>query len=238
MAIVDHLSTRDVVELASAARGGAAALQRLRASCGSAVVRRAVDDVVDLLGSDGHADLAGLLIGASTMRARCEERQRLEVVWTGPDVSGGSHRLTAAVLAELIESASREVLLVGFAVHSEPSVVAALSGAASRGVEITLLLERTEDNAGYSSGGGGPFPDLSARRLAWPADQRPSTRSSLHAKVLVVDRRVALVTSANITHSALHANIECGVVVHDVRAARSIAGHVDALVDAGSLVDA
>jgi phosphatidylserine/phosphatidylglycerophosphate/cardiolipin synthase-like enzyme len=38
-------------------------------------------------------------------------------------------------------------------------------------------------------------------------------RSSLHAKCVVVDRNVALITSANFTEAAQQRNIEAGVIV-------------------------
>jgi len=37
----------------------------------------------------------------------------------------------------------------------------------------------------------------------------------LHAKVYVIDRNIALVTSANATHSSMRRNWECGVVIED-----------------------
>ena len=35
----------------------------------------------------------------------------------------------------------------------------------------------------------------------------------MHAKILVVDRRIALVGSANLTGHALERNLECGVLI-------------------------
>lgn len=44
-------------------------------------------------------------------------------------------------------------------------------------------------------------------------DQDGPTQSSLHAKCLVIDRKAALITSANFTEAAHKRNIEAGVVV-------------------------
>jgi len=49
--------------------------------------------------------------------------------------------------------------------------------------------------------------------------------ADLHAKVYVIDARVALVTSANATHSGLWRNLECGVAVREPRLVRKIRAH-------------
>lgn len=50
----------------------------------------------------------------------------------------------------------------------------------------------------------------------------------LHAKVYVIDRRQALVTSANATESGLRRNLECGLAVDDPAVAVSLAEAVEA----------
>lgn len=177
--------------------------------------------------------LAGALRGAERATAQHRSESSVEVVWTGPSSTVTTGRLTAAVIVGLIEEARRDVLLIGYAVHSEPSVLRELQRAAARGVEITLVLERHADNPAYSASGLA-FPGLDARRLAWPLHARPAGVSSLHAKVLVVDGRNALVGSANITGSALERNLECGLLLRGEQA-RTIREHVRSLEQAGVL---
>lgn len=74
-----------------------------------------------------------------------------------------------------------------------------------------MLTERNADNPGYAPAGT-PFPGLDAVRLHWPAPQRPPG-AALHAKIVVVDDRVALVGSANLTSRAMEANLECGILI-------------------------
>jgi phosphatidylserine/phosphatidylglycerophosphate/cardiolipin synthase-like enzyme len=66
-------------------------------------------------------------------------------------------------------------------------------------------------------------------------DTEAVKRSSLHAKCVVVDRRVALVTSANFTEAAHKRNIEVGSLIRSERFAARLAGHFEALADAGLL---
>ncbi len=60
-------------------------------------------------------------------------------------------------------------------------------------------------------------------------------RASLHAKCIVVDRKVAFVTSANFTEAAHTRNIEVGALIRSEQFARSLVSHFDALMVAGVL---
>jgi phosphatidylserine/phosphatidylglycerophosphate/cardiolipin synthase-like enzyme len=46
--------------------------------------------------------------------------------------------------------------------------------------------------------------------------------AALHAKLLICDENVALVTSANFSHHGLHENIEVGVKIHSSSVARLV----------------
>lgn len=145
-------------------------------------------------------------------------------VWTGPESERPSGRLTIGVLADLIDEAQHDILLVSYATHPGAEVRAALTEAAARGVEITTLFERPADNHEFS-GHGDPLPNIRARRLSWPAASRP-VGASMHAKVLVVDRRVALVGSANLTGYGLERNLECGLLIRGGPVPATLADHL------------
>jgi cardiolipin synthase A/B len=159
------------------------------------------------VGGDG-VFAAGLLTARLDM---ADEQVQVTPVWTGPQSDHIHGRLTLAALADLIDEARRELLLVSYATIPGDDVRAALGAAAAKGVEITLLLERNVDNPQFT-GHSDPFPNLPARRLCWPAHARPSG-ASMHAKLLVVDRRTALVGSANLTGYGLERNLECGLLL-------------------------
>ena len=57
----------------------------------------------------------------------------------------------------------------------------------------------------------------------------------MHAKLAVADRRVLLVTSANLTQSGVSKNIEVGLLVRGGSAPVRAAEHVDALRQSGRL---
>ncbi|MDS1271836.1 phospholipase D-like domain-containing protein [Lipingzhangella sp. LS1_29] len=57
----------------------------------------------------------------------------------------------------------------------------------------------------------------------------------MHAKLAVADRRVLLVSSANLTQSGVTANIEAGLLVRGGSAPARAAEHVAALCSSGTL---
>ena len=86
------------------------------------------------------------------------------------------------------------------------------------------------------------------RTEEWPGERLPDLyydprslepvagkRSCLHAKCVVVDRRLALVTSANFTEAAQTRNIEVGALIRCDRFAAKVAEHFDTLVTARAL---
>lgn len=208
-------------------------MANLRASASSPVVREVCAAVEAAACTTSLLELAGVLDGVKRVRQRMPGP--VDVVWTGPVAGPATHRLTAAVVADLVDQAERSVLLVSYAMHAERRLREALEQAvAQRGVDVTLLAERPADNPRFD-GPALAFPGLCATRLAWPSSAR-EPGASLHAKVMVIDERLALVGSANITQSAMERNLECGLLVRDPRVVAALAGHVDSLRAAGHLV--
>lgn len=229
--VTAQLPERDVAALAAALDGGYAGLERHRVHASSPAIRNACDTVRAAVNATSALFAAGVLLGA--LQARKMRASTLDVVWTGPPSKVTTSRLTSAAIVELVDAAESEILLLSYAMHSEPMLSRALSRADDRGVSITLLAERGGDNPNFH-GPSTAFTHVSARRLRWPADRRP-TGASLHAKVLVVDRTIALVGSANVTGSAMERNLECSVLLRDAVAASDIVRHIDQLIATGIL---
>jgi cardiolipin synthase len=58
---------------------------------------------------------------------------------------------------------------------------------------------------------------------------------AMHAKAAIADEQVAFVTSANLTGSAIEANMELGLLVRGGAVPRRLARHFRALMGAGHL---
>jgi cardiolipin synthase len=229
----ERLPTADVRRLADAAGRGAIAVSILRATATSSVLREACAELSRRLPYAEPAYLAGLLTGAARAVNRAKLQQSVSVVWTGPPSHVTSSRLTAATIVELIARARERLLLVSFATHTEPVIAAALQAAAGRGIEIVLVVERHADNPAYTSASA-PFLGLPALRLHWPADQREAD-AALHAKIIVVDDKIALVGSANLTGRAMETNLECSILLHGGPYPRAIRAHITDLYATGRL---
>lgn len=173
------------------------------------------------------------------LRARRDaDARRSRPVWTGPGAAG-DQRLTAAVLHELLADVRERVLLVSYAAFTLAELAADLEAAVQRGCQVDLVFETEEDSSGaYAGPQSKPFAAVAgARRWRWPADQR-TPGAALHAKLLVVDGRRALIGSANLTHRALTANLEAGVLIEDHDLAAELEDHVRGLIGSGVFVSA
>lgn len=189
----------------------------------------------------GHlAESLGVLEGLGTeavvaaVRVALAERERrprtsLELVWTGPEARGSTTRDTAVVVRRLFESAQRSVLIAGYSIDHGAELLRPLHEAmVERGVEARFFLNlegdaRTELERDRTAARavdrfldenwpfGEPWPDISydPRSLTYGAG------ASLHAKVIVVDERLTLIGSANLTDRGQTRNVEAGVLIDD-----------------------
>lgn len=229
-----RLPLADLHALIHAATRGADSLRDLRARSGSFAMRRACTDALASIDSGSGEFFAGALAGAAAALHDPAPGPDLDVVWTGPHSAITTSRLTFAVVSSLLAEAEQEIILVSFATYPEQTITDALAAAHDRGVNITLLLERTADNPKYS-GHAVPFPHLDAQRLSWPAAQR-EPGAALHAKVLVIDSATALVGSANITQHAMEVNLECGILIRGGPHPAAIRSHIYSLWEQGILL--
>ena len=233
--LAEQLPLADVRRLADACRSGASSLAALESSSAGIPLRVACRRLATAGTTEGlGAYAAGLLIGAAESVRRHRAAQSVDVAWTGPQSTLRTSRLTAAVVGELVDTAEHEVLLVSYAAHPTAQLLEALQRASGRGVAVTLVLERRTDNRAYTFTGEA-FPGLDATRWVWPAAHRPPG-AALHAKIIVVDRRIALVGSANLTGRAFEINLECGILLRDGMHPKAIHRHIDLLHDSGQLI--
>jgi phosphatidylserine/phosphatidylglycerophosphate/cardiolipin synthase-like enzyme len=142
-----------------------------------------------------------------------------ELVATLPPETPGIARPTERVVREMVDLATKEIILLGYEV-TDRDLVSLLGAAGARGVEVVVICDR---------GRGAGVRVLEA----WPTGaRRPrvcqdreridgSPHASMHAKCLLVDGSDLLVTSANFTFHGLHGNIEIGIRVSGTAAAEA-----------------
>lgn len=186
-------------------------------------------------------EVAGMLLGASEARARVERELSVELVWTGPTTRFVPTRRTEQVLLDLIARAHADLFLVSFVAYDVPSVAKAMNEAAGRGVRQRVLLEASTSHGGSLS--VDPAATMravvpTAEIFTWKGKSEPFVDGKVHAKVAVVDRTRAFITSANLTGYALEKNMEAGVLLNGGPVPKTLSDHLQALIDVGVIAHA
>ena len=190
--------------------------------------------------------LADSLEVASLSAQLVTQLPRAELVWTGPVSGHPTARKTYQVINEMLRHASAKVLIVGYSLFLKGDLASGLmvelGRLSSRGVQVVFIVDRR-----YSGWGGDGREGHSVRQIqqSWPPNTpRPDIfswasdddeSSKLHAKVLLVDDRDLLVTSANLTGAGMETNLELGVRLQG-ETARNCADHFAGLM-AGAFFD-
>lgn len=178
----------------------------------------------------------------------------VSLVWTGPETPGVTNRDTKVVVQELFSRAESSVLVAGFAVYQGRDVFKALANRMDERpdlkVSMYLNVQRRQLDTTASAEILREFA-LKFRRKDWPGKRLPHVfydprslaldgdkRAVLHAKCIVVDKKIAFVSSANFTEAAQERNIEAGVLIEADTFADKLQGHFEALTQAGALLPA
>lgn len=251
------LSDTDLRAIAGALRAGrltapftGTALQRFCSAGNEEAVAREMHQLAE----DGLKldHLAMILDAVATDRARRPElRDPVDLVWTGPEASGIANRDTGVVVRELFANANEYVLLAGFAVYQGREVFRPLAERMTQfpalSVRLFLDVQRRYRDTTKDSELVREFAHR-FKTVDWPGSRLPEVyydprslemdnakRSSLHAKCIVIDRKVAFVSSANFTEAAQVRNIEVGALIHSERFAVRLTEHFEALAASGLL---
>jgi cardiolipin synthase len=144
----------------------------------------------------------------------------VQILPTGPDED---ELLMETAFAALVHSAHERItLMTPYLVPTLPMLVA-LESAVKRGVRVQFLLPERSDQW---------ITDLAAR--AWFRDLLRSGceialyRSTfLHAKVVTIDHRAALIGSANMDERSFHLNFELGAILYDTETTASLVASFD-----------
>ena len=195
------------------------------------------------------AHILRLLAEARTASEQTSDK--VELVWSGPEMPGAASRDTSVVVREVFSGAKSSVLVAGFAISRGNEIFKALAHrmaeVPSLAVRMFLNVARDDGNLASNEAILQSFC-LSFKTKHWPWANYPqvfydpraleanfSMRASLHAKCIVIDSEKCFVSSANFTESGQARNIEVGVLVEDRNLAASIHQQFESLVANGVL---
>jgi phosphatidylserine/phosphatidylglycerophosphate/cardiolipin synthase-like enzyme len=141
-----------------------------------------------------------------------------EFVATLPSTATAAAKPTDVAVKEMLASAQREVIALGYEI-CDPEVLEALQNAARR-AQVTLILDRVRSAEAHplkSWPAGIPRPTVFQDRERDDA----AKFAKMHGKALLVDGRDLLVSSANFTFHGMRGNVEFGVRLQGAVAGRA-----------------
>lgn len=177
----------------------------------------------------GDADKASAVLDGI---AAVPRRPMPEVVWTSPSVPGSAGGTTLSAV-NLINSTQEFVYASTYSAKASAPQVVALRHVLEKGVLVTLIVDVRERRDSAEA----MREALPTARLWTLADPEGGHWAIQHSKVVTVDDRASLVTSANFSYSAVNRSLECGVLQRDRETARTLREHFDRLHCHGVLVD-
>lgn len=191
-----------------------------------------------------RAPVAALVVESVLAERTARPRPELELVWTGREGGATQSRDTSQVLPQLFSRAQRRVIVAGFAFYEASNIFEPLHARArDAGVEVEFFIhvDGTGRNARMSPAHffacSWPWRDVAPRLYYDARADAADASSTMHAKCIVVDDREVLITSANFTGRAQHANIELGVLIRDAEFAARVSGQWHSLVTRGLFRD-
>ncbi|MFT3760070.1 DISARM system phospholipase D-like protein DrmC [Thauera sp.] len=202
---------------------------------GTATARAVVDRLVDAwrATSVGSDELASMLLAAGHAFESVSRHQSTELVWTGPTTPFVSARRTEQALLQVINAAKQTLFVTSFVAYDVSTIVKALNEASTRGVDISMLLEASQDHGGSISFDAiGKMESLvpNAHLYTWRDRGGMFSEGRVHAKVAVADRHTCFITSANLTGFAMDRNMEAGLLLSGGNIPQMLEEHLRALV--------
>ena len=184
----------------------------------------------ELVGGDTDIDRC---VAALEGIAAVPRMSRPDIVWTNPrDIPGAEGRTTKAAL-DLINRAEGAVYAATYSAGWGSPHLVALRNALRRGVDVTVVVD-TAQRRETAEMVAGMLVGAQIWTLEKPADD---TCAIQHAKLITVDDREALVTSANFSTAAAERSLECGLLSTDTAIATGLRERLALLHRYGVLVD-
>jgi cardiolipin synthase len=175
--------------------------------------------VSDWLG-DGGDDISGMLSEPWPADEQSKDGAIAQVIGTGPTVSYDS---MPSCFAELMHSARSELVVTTPYFVPNDQVLFALTSTARRGVETILMLPKRNDSIVVAGTSRSYYQDLVAAGVKL-FEYRCGL---LHAKTMVVDRKIGLIGSANLDRRSFELNFENNILFADEAFASALRARQD-----------
>lgn len=180
------------------------------------------DDVLDILKKQYPAlSSEECLEIADTMRAgmHMEPTDRVSLVVTAPPTFKIDAKPTMTVVQSMLEGAKKNILITGYSLSSYFSELTdTIIEKSQRGVFVKFFINNIEKqtDADRLIRYKGRFLEIYDYR------NQDDKMAALHAKVISVDAKQTLITSANLSYHGQQGNIELGALIESERVAKQL----------------
>lgn len=155
----------------------------------------------------------------------------VQVIGTGPD---SRHEAVVRLIQASFHLAREELILTTPYFVPDEGTFDALLTAAERGVRTVLVVPRRNDSRLVAAASRGLYEPL----LESGVEIHEYTRGLLHAKTITVDRRLAIVSTANLDRRSFELNYEASLVVYDADFASRLRALQRSYLAASTRIDA
>lgn len=202
----------------------------------------------------GSHTMAGICRGFHKAKGQIESAGRnLYLTLSGPDVPGVPIVDTGTVARSLFQEAEKEVTICSYVIYPISGFFRPLveKMASDKAFRVRIIVDLGHERKTPTE----PMPVVANRfkrrflESCWLSpdapeilhDPRPFSeiegeRGTMHAKIVIVDRRAVLITSANFTEAAQGRNIEAGFLCREPHHVERIADYFEALVETRQLI--
>lgn len=182
--------------------------------------------VADWLAETGE-DISELL---QTGEAAAEGTITAQVIGTGPT---GHYAAISTCFTSLVHSARDELVISTPYFIPDEQLLYALLAAGRRGVDASLILPQRNDSRFVAAASRSYYRDLLEAGLKI----HEYRGGLLHAKTMVIDRRVGLIGSANLDRRSFELNFENNILFEDESFARQVRDRQQQYLDQSNCID-
>lgn len=149
----------------------------------------------------------------------CNSSDKVELVVTAPNSFAIKSRTTLGAISEVIDSAEKSIIITGYSVSEYVSnFLDTIISKSMKGVVVRLYINKVDNQSSLKK-----LLRYKSRFLQiYNYVNSDDKMSALHAKVLSVDGKKILVSSANLSYHGMSGNIELGCLIESERIGKQI----------------
>ena len=158
------------------------------------------------LSSKERVELLRLVLTALT----CNTEEKVELVVTAPNSFAIKTRTTLGAINEVLEYAQKSIIMTGYSVSEYVSdFLDTVIAKSQKGIVVRLYINKVDNQASLEK-----LLRYKSRFLQiYNYTNADDKMSALHAKILSVDGKRTLISSANLSYHGMSGNIELGCLV-------------------------